>query len=97
MYFLFFLTKFYPIKKKKKKKENDINGDVLLELDHDILKELKIKSIGERIRILLAVKSLLKSCMGTNIHTKLLYKVCFFFKKKKIYSLSLIIYISIPI
>ncbi|PKY39754.1 Pkinase-domain-containing protein [Rhizophagus irregularis] len=54
--------------------ENDINGDVLLELDHEILKELKIKSIGERIRILLAVKSLLKSCMGNNIYSKLLYK-----------------------
>ncbi|GBC03541.1 hypothetical protein RclHR1_05190005 [Rhizophagus clarus] len=54
--------------------ENDINGDVLLELDHEILKELKIKSIGERIRILLAVKSLLKSCMGNNTHSKLLYK-----------------------
>ncbi|CAI2186005.1 3755_t:CDS:10 [Funneliformis geosporum] len=44
--------------------DNDINGDVLLELDHEILKELRIRSIGERVRILLAVKTLLKCCVG---------------------------------
>ncbi|CAB4445937.1 unnamed protein product [Rhizophagus irregularis] len=47
--------------------DNDINGDVLLELDHDILKELKIRSIGERVRILLAVKALLKCCAGNTV------------------------------
>ncbi|CAG8851794.1 10650_t:CDS:2, partial [Racocetra persica] len=34
--------------------ENDINGDVLLELDHEVLKELKIRSIGDRIRLIAA-------------------------------------------
>ncbi|CAG8474800.1 5382_t:CDS:10 [Funneliformis caledonium] len=48
--------------------ENDINGEVLLELDHDILKELKIRSVGDRIRMLLAVKSLLKICRGNIIY-----------------------------
>lgn len=47
--------------------DNDINGDVLLELDHEILKELKIRSIGERVRILLAVKALLKCCAGNTV------------------------------
>ncbi|CAG8515736.1 6271_t:CDS:10 [Ambispora gerdemannii] len=44
--------------------ENDITGDVLLELDHQILKELNIKKISERVRILVAVKALLKSCIN---------------------------------
>ncbi|CAI2167625.1 13677_t:CDS:10 [Funneliformis geosporum] len=48
--------------------DNDITGEVLLELDHDILKELKIRSVGDRVRILLAVKSLLKICWGNNIY-----------------------------
>ncbi|CAG8750717.1 10966_t:CDS:10, partial [Dentiscutata erythropus] len=47
--------------------ENDINGDVLLELDHEILKELKIRSIGDRLRLLNAVRSLLKICAGNNL------------------------------
>ncbi|CAG8599465.1 284_t:CDS:10, partial [Ambispora leptoticha] len=44
--------------------ENDITGDVLLELDHQILKELNIVKIGDRVRILVAVKALLKSCIN---------------------------------
>nr|CAG8511205.1 8855_t:CDS:10 [Entrophospora candida] len=47
--------------------ENDITGDVLLEIDHEVLKELKIRSIGDRIRLLVAVKSLLKTCLSNNI------------------------------
>jgi mitogen-activated protein kinase kinase kinase len=39
-------------------KANDIRGDVLLELDQDTLKEMGIASIGDRLRILNAVKSL---------------------------------------
>ncbi|CAJ0866857.1 15824_t:CDS:10 [Entrophospora sp. SA101] len=37
--------------------ENDITGDVLLEIDHEVLKELKIRSIGDRIRLLVAEQS----------------------------------------
>ncbi|CAG8849027.1 26416_t:CDS:2, partial [Racocetra persica] len=47
---------------------NDINGDVLLELDHEILRELKIWSISDRLRLLAAVRSLLKLCAGDNLH-----------------------------
>ncbi|CAG8794156.1 569_t:CDS:10, partial [Dentiscutata erythropus] len=60
--------------------ENDINGDVLLELDHEILKELKIRSIGDRLRLLNAVRTLLKICAGNNLpyHSIVKYaKVCF--------------------
>jgi mitogen-activated protein kinase kinase kinase len=39
-------------------KANDIRGDILLELDQDTLKEMGIASIGDRLRILNAVKSL---------------------------------------
>ncbi|KAH9484209.1 Protein kinase byr2 [Psilocybe cubensis] len=39
-------------------KANDIRGDVLLELDQITLKEMGISSIGDRLRILNAVKAL---------------------------------------
>lgn len=38
--------------------ENDITGEILLNTDLDMLKELKIKSIGHRIAILKAVRHL---------------------------------------
>ncbi|CAG8664532.1 6981_t:CDS:10, partial [Acaulospora morrowiae] len=46
--------------------ENDINGDVLLEIDYKELKELNIDSIGDRVRILSAVRNLLKICADSN-------------------------------
>ncbi|TRM56212.1 ste11-like protein [Schizophyllum amplum] len=39
-------------------KDNDIRGDVLLELDQATLKEMGIASIGDRLRIVNAVKTL---------------------------------------
>ena len=39
----------------KKFKENDISGDVLIHADHDMLKELGISSVGQRIALLKAV------------------------------------------
>lgn len=39
-------------------RENDIRGDILLELDQDTLKEIGITSIGDRLRVLNAVKAL---------------------------------------
>ncbi|KAF0505323.1 Pkinase-domain-containing protein [Gigaspora margarita] len=54
--------------------ENDINGDVLLELDHEILKELRIRSIGDRLRLLNAVRSLLKLCAGNNLPYHSIFK-----------------------
>ncbi|KAI0273762.1 hypothetical protein BC834DRAFT_816743 [Gloeopeniophorella convolvens] len=41
---------------------NDIRGDVLLELDHATLKEIGIVSVGDRLRILKAVKTLRQRC-----------------------------------
>ncbi|CAG8492937.1 10194_t:CDS:10 [Racocetra fulgida] len=39
------------------------------ELDHEVLKELKIRSIGDRIRLIAAVRNLLKICAGNNYST----------------------------
>jgi mitogen-activated protein kinase kinase kinase len=44
-------------------KANDIRGDVLLELDQNTLKELGIFCIGDRLRILNAVK-ILRQCVA---------------------------------
>lgn len=43
-------------------KEHDIRGDILLELDHDTLKEMSISSVGDRLRIINAVKALRLKC-----------------------------------
>ncbi|KAG1831708.1 Pkinase-domain-containing protein [Suillus variegatus] len=43
-------------------KDNDIRGDILLELDQDTLKEMGISSIGDRLRIVNGVKSLRSKC-----------------------------------
>lgn len=52
-------------------KDHDIRGDILLELDQDILIEMKITSVGERLRILRGVESLRQRChsRGTTIST----------------------------
>ncbi|KAF9242128.1 Pkinase-domain-containing protein [Melanogaster broomeanus] len=39
-------------------KANDIRGDILLELDQEMLKEMKIASVGDRLRIMNGVKGL---------------------------------------
>ncbi|KAG8217919.1 Pkinase-domain-containing protein [Butyriboletus roseoflavus] len=43
-------------------REHDIRGDILLELDHDTLKEMSISSVGDRLRIISAVKTLRLKC-----------------------------------
>jgi len=43
-------------------KTNDIRGDVLLELDQVTLKEMGVTSIGDRLRILNAIKALRHKC-----------------------------------
>ena len=45
-------------------RENDIRGDILLELDQATLKEIGVTSVGDRLRILSAVKSLRLKCSG---------------------------------
>jgi mitogen-activated protein kinase kinase kinase len=41
---------------------NDIRGDILLELDQDMLKEMRISSVGDRLRIMTGVKALRTRC-----------------------------------
>jgi mitogen-activated protein kinase kinase kinase len=41
---------------------NDIRGDILLELDQTTLKEMGISSIGDRLRIMNALKALRQKC-----------------------------------
>ncbi|KAG7092497.1 hypothetical protein E1B28_008848 [Marasmius oreades] len=43
-------------------RQNDIRGDILLELDQTILQEMGVTSIGDRLRILNAVKVLRQKC-----------------------------------
>ncbi|KAG8690836.1 ATP binding, partial [Ceratobasidium sp. 395] len=42
--------------------DNDIRGNVILDLDQHALKEMEITSVGDRIKILNAVKSLRQKC-----------------------------------
>ncbi|KAF9514518.1 hypothetical protein BS47DRAFT_1343100 [Hydnum rufescens UP504] len=44
-------------------RENDIRGDLILDLDQTALKETGIISVGDRIKILVAVKALRQKCM----------------------------------
>ncbi|EIW85155.1 Pkinase-domain-containing protein [Coniophora puteana RWD-64-598 SS2] len=43
-------------------RDNDIRGDVLLEIDQDTLKEMGIHSVGDRLRIVNGVKALRQRC-----------------------------------
>ena len=38
--------------------KNNINGDALLDCDQNILKEVGVTKVGDRIRIMVAVKAL---------------------------------------
>jgi mitogen-activated protein kinase kinase kinase len=49
--------------------KNNINGDALLDCDQNILKEVGVTKVGDRIRILVAVKALRARAMS-------LSKVC---------------------
>lgn len=45
-------------------RDNDIRGDIILELDMDTLKEIGITSVGDRTRIRSAIKELRRLCAG---------------------------------
>ncbi|KAL1944514.1 hypothetical protein VTO73DRAFT_2944 [Trametes versicolor] len=51
---------------------NDIRGDVLLELDQMILKEMGMSSVGDRVRILNGVKHLRQRCSASSALTSIL-------------------------
>ncbi|KAL0581706.1 ATP binding [Marasmius crinis-equi] len=46
-------------------RENDIRGDIILELDQTTLQEMGVVSIGDRLRILNAVKILRQRCQAS--------------------------------
>ena len=67
--------------------ENNINGEILLELDNAILKEMDIKTVGERVRILTAVRYLRQDCYNEMAYYTRMAKVsisCYFLWKKDI-------------
>ncbi|KAJ1951944.1 ATP binding, partial [Dispira parvispora] len=43
--------------------ENNITGDLLFELDYKLLRELNITTVGERIKLSVAIKKLLRTCL----------------------------------
>lgn len=46
-------------------RENDIRGDVLLDVDQQALKEMSVQSVGDRIKIVVAIKKLRTACMAS--------------------------------
>ncbi|KAI9593495.1 kinase-like domain-containing protein [Syncephalis fuscata] len=44
--------------------ENDVNGQVLVELDNTLLKELDVPTVGERVKIMVALKKLRQACVN---------------------------------
>ncbi|RKP06052.1 kinase-like domain-containing protein [Thamnocephalis sphaerospora] len=44
--------------------ENDVNGEVLVELNNTLLKELGVRTVGERVKILVALKRLRQACVN---------------------------------
>lgn len=44
--------------------ENDVNGEVLIEITNTLLKELGVRTVGERVRILVALKRLRQACVN---------------------------------
>ncbi|KAJ1659890.1 ATP binding [Dispira simplex] len=43
--------------------DNNITGDLLFELDYKLLRELNITTVGERIKLSVAIKKLLRTCL----------------------------------
>ncbi|KAJ2854509.1 ATP binding, partial [Coemansia erecta] len=44
-------------------RENMITGEALVELDYTLLKELSVRTVGERVRLNLAIRRLRKQCL----------------------------------
>ncbi|KAG8833438.1 ATP binding [Serendipita sp. 400] len=56
-------------------RENDIRGDIILELDMQTLKEIGITSVGDRTRIRTAINQLRRLCAGSLPHSQTSPKV----------------------
>ncbi|KAI8325102.1 hypothetical protein GQ54DRAFT_331237 [Martensiomyces pterosporus] len=49
--------------------ENLINGEALIELDYTLLKELSVRTVGERVRLNLAIRKLRQQCFQEDVET----------------------------
>ncbi|KAI9025229.1 hypothetical protein CLU79DRAFT_744638 [Phycomyces nitens] len=47
--------------------ENNINGSVLLDLDYEAMKTIDVQTVGERVRLLVAIKSLRHECYSSAV------------------------------
>ncbi|KTW28873.1 hypothetical protein T552_01502 [Pneumocystis carinii B80] len=52
-------------------KENNINGDILLECNAAVLKELGVKKLGDRIRLSVCIKGLREKCIESARKSKM--------------------------
>ena len=46
---------------------NDIRGDVLLDVDQQALKEMGVRSVGDRVKIMVAIKALRQRCVKATV------------------------------
>ncbi|KAJ2767816.1 ATP binding, partial [Coemansia nantahalensis] len=47
-------------------REQQVNGEALVELDYGLLKELSVRTVGERVRLNLAIRRLRQQCLQTD-------------------------------
>jgi fatty acid/phospholipid biosynthesis enzyme len=57
--------------------QNDINGELLLEISHLLLKEMGVSSAGHRQKIINIVSNLTKCCINRNVHSNVSLKIIF--------------------
>ncbi|KAJ2051963.1 ATP binding, partial [Coemansia sp. S2] len=48
-------------------RENLVNGEALVELDYGLLKELSVRTVGERVRLNLAIRRLRQQCLQVDV------------------------------
>ncbi|KAJ2708249.1 ATP binding [Coemansia sp. IMI 203386] len=51
-------------------RENLITGEALVELDYGLLKELSVRTVGERVRLNLAIKRLRQQCLLVDVESE---------------------------
>ncbi|KAJ1722138.1 ATP binding [Coemansia erecta] len=51
-------------------RDNLITGEALVELDYNLLKELSVRTVGERVRLNLAIKHLRHQCLQVDVESE---------------------------
>ncbi|KAJ2675986.1 ATP binding [Coemansia spiralis] len=51
-------------------RENMITGEALVELDYTLLKELSVRTVGERVRLNLAIRRLRQQCLQMDVESE---------------------------